>query len=71
MNAFRFCFSYDTSTVTLLNVAIVFLFAVIDIDDCEYENCSGNGDCLDRKNGFICECKNNYFGKNCEKSKFR
>ncbi|XP_027036210.1 tenascin-like, partial [Pocillopora damicornis] len=38
-----------------------------DIDDCEYENCSGNGDCLDRINGFICECKNNYFGKNCEK----
>ena len=56
---------------TMLNVVVVFLFAVIDINDCEYENCSGNGNCLDRINGFICECENDYFGESCEKSKSR
>ena len=55
----------------MLNVAVVFLFAVIDINDCENKTCSGNGKCLDRINGFICECNDSYFGENCEESKSR
>ena len=41
-------------------------FCQIDIDDCEDEDCSGNGRCEDRLNGFTCVCEAGYTGEHCQ-----
>lgn len=37
-----------------------------DIDDCLNNNCSGNGNCSDRVNGFYCYCNDGYYGITCD-----
>lgn len=38
----------------------------IDIDDCMNVTCSGNGNCSDRTDGYVCECQDDFYGLNCE-----
>ena len=40
-----------------------------DINECRDVNCSGNGVCFDRVNGFNCVCNSGFFGDNCELGK--
>lgn len=37
-----------------------------DINDCIGVSCSGNGNCSDRVDGYICFCNSGFFGINCE-----
>lgn len=37
-----------------------------DIDDCVNNNCSGNGNCSDRVDGYFCQCNEGFYGINCE-----
>ena len=41
-------------------------FCQLNIDDCEDEDCSGNGRCEDGINGFTCVCEAGYTGETCE-----
>ena len=54
-----------------LNVLCIFVILgaflfIADIDDCLNNNCSGNGNCSDRVNGFYCYCNDGYYGITCE-----
>lgn len=40
-----------------------------DINDCIGVSCSGNGNCSDRVDGYICFCNSGFFGINCEVGK--
>lgn len=51
--------------LTVLNSTFYIIF-VIDIDDCVNVNCSGNGNCSDRTDGYVCECQDEFYGLNCE-----
>lgn len=37
-----------------------------NIDDCANVNCSGNGNCSDRVDGYFCFCFTGFYGVNCE-----
>lgn len=37
-----------------------------DIDDCATVNCSGQGNCSDRVDGYFCHCFIGFYGLNCE-----
>ena len=39
----------------------------IDINDCTSGPCHNDAHCVDLKDDFRCECKDGYWGKNCEK----
>ena len=36
--------------------------------DCRTENCSGNGVCTERLEGFVCVCNSGFYGSNCNRS---
>ncbi|XP_068672808.1 uncharacterized protein [Montipora foliosa] len=38
----------------------------VNIDDCLNVNCSGNGNCSDRVDGYYCFCFDGYYGMDCE-----
>jgi hypothetical protein len=37
-----------------------------DIDDCEENPCGSGGECVDKVNGFSCNCRQGYTGDVCE-----
>ena len=45
------------------------LYCFTDINDCLGVSCSGNGNCSDRVDGYICFCNSGFFGINCEVGK--
>lgn len=44
-------------------------YCFTDINDCIGVSCSGNGNCSDRVDGYICFCNSGFFGINCEVGK--
>lgn len=38
-----------------------------NFDDCASAPCKNGGKCVDRVNGFICNCTEDYMGVTCEK----
>lgn len=43
------------------------LFCEINIDECYTKPCSPNGECLDLINGYQCQCKQGWYGYNCDR----
>ena len=50
-----------------LNITICY---VSEIDDCEYVNCTGRGNCTDGENTYTCVCETGYSGTDCEIGKY-
>ena len=44
-------------------------YCFTDINDCIGVSCSGNGNCSDRVDGYICFCNSGFFGISCEVGK--
>lgn len=51
-------------TKTLLNVGRT---CQINIDDCASMPCQNSGTCIDKVNGFMCNCTDDFMGLLCEK----
>ena len=45
------------------------LFLSVDIDDCAGRPCQNGGGCVDKLNGYICNCLAGFKGTNCTISK--
>ena len=60
--------SYVKEAGTSFDIHFLF-YCFTDINDCIGVNCSGNGDCSDRVDGYICFCNSGFFGINCEVGK--
>ena len=43
---------------------------VADIDDCVNVTCQNDGVCLDRVNGYECNCTQRWRGDHCEKGQY-
>lgn len=41
------------------------LFFVVGVNECESDPCNGHR-CLNKVNGYVCQCNKGYNGKNCE-----
>ena len=37
-----------------------------DIDECASNPCLNSGVCIDGANQFTCDCRDGYYGRNCE-----
>ena len=61
--------SYLTLSPTELSFVIYDLF-LLDINECDRVNCSGNGACKDLVNGFFCDCNAGFVGDFCEAGMF-
>lgn len=47
-----------------------FICFLLDINECLNSSCGNNADCLDLPGGFKCNCKGDFAGKDCNRSKF-
>ena len=61
--------SYLTLSSIELSIVLYDLF-LLDINECEGVNCSGNGACKDLVNGFFCDCDAGFVGDFCEAGMF-
>ncbi|CAH1798330.1 unnamed protein product [Owenia fusiformis] len=51
--------------------AIAELTRVLELDECDSDPCQNGGRCIDRYNGYKCECAAGFFGINCEMVGYR
>ena len=57
---------YIVACITLLRLGYIVGFHVADIDDCVDVPCQNDGECLDRVNGYQCNCTALWAGDHCE-----
>ena len=60
------------SSVAFVNAWLILLntlqfLSFTDMDDCKSSPCLNNGHCIDLKDNFLCQCKDGFWGKRCEK----
>ena len=44
----------------------LYLFYIVDIDECESNPCENGGTCTDAVNGYSCECAPGFTDANCQ-----
>ena len=58
--------SYDTE-----NWKTIYIFFLLDVDECASSPCQNGGTCVDVVNAYTCNCVPGYTGDNCDTGNLR
>ena len=49
---------------------VIYMYCVLDTNECDNSPCGPNGDCLNTQGSFTCNCQPGYEGQLCDTGKY-